>query len=225
MIEFQRPDGKSLPGYLAETVGRPNAPGIVLLEEWWGVNGQIKGIADRYAALGYRTLIPDLFRGRLAADANEANHLLSALDFNDATSQDVRGAVRYLREAGASRIGVTGYCMGGALAILAAMHVPGVDAVVSFYGYPPPQAGDPKTIAVPLLVHAAAHDAFFKLDGAIALVRSVQEAGAWAELHEYEAEHAFCNPDPPPRGLGHFRPELADLAWHRTVEFWKRTLA
>ncbi|HEV3156182.1 MAG TPA: dienelactone hydrolase family protein [Candidatus Baltobacteraceae bacterium] len=223
MIEFPRPDGASAPGYLALPEHPDAAPGIVLIEEWWGVNEQIKGIAERYAEHGYRTLVPDLFRGRVAADGTEAKHLMSGLDFADAASQDVRGSALHLRRKG-GRVGVTGYCMGGALAILAAMHVTEIDAAVSFYGYPPADAGDPATIRIPLLCHAATHDAFFPIAGYEEIERKMKAAGLPVELLRYDAKHAFSNPTPPPRGLGNYQADLANLAWSKTLDFWSRTI-
>ena len=76
-ITFERPDGKQCPGYLVEPAAGQNAPGIVVIQEWWGLNEQIKGVAARYAKLGFRALVPDLYRGKLGLDAKEAEHLMS----------------------------------------------------------------------------------------------------------------------------------------------------
>jgi carboxymethylenebutenolidase len=95
MISFKRPDGKSVQGYLAEPKAGSSAPGMVVIQEWWGLNDQIKGVADKLAAAGYRALVPDLYRGKVALEANEANHLMTNLNFGDAASQDVRGAVQH----------------------------------------------------------------------------------------------------------------------------------
>src|SRR5579875_3496292 len=108
MIEFARPDGGRTRGYLA-TAGR-GRPGIVVIQEWWGLNDQICGVADRFARAGYNALAPDLYKGRLTSEPDEANHLMSALDFADATHQDVRGAARHL-QGESSRVAVMGLCM------------------------------------------------------------------------------------------------------------------
>src|SRR4026208_57292 len=130
MISFKRPDGQSVNGYLAEPAKDPSAsarksgaPGVVVIQEWWGLNDQIKGVADRLANAGYRALVPDLYRGKLGLDAKEAEHLMTNLNFGDAASQDVRGAAQYLKQT-SSKVAVTGFCMGGALTILAAANVP-----------------------------------------------------------------------------------------------------
>ena len=137
MISYTRPDGKTVQAYLAEPEGSSAAPGIVVLQEWWGLNEQIKHVADRFAASGYSALVPDLYRGKLTVEAEEAEHLMKDLDFADAAGQDVRGAVQYLKSSGSAKVGVTGFCMGGALTVLSSMYVPEADAAAIWYGYPP----------------------------------------------------------------------------------------
>ena len=119
MINFKRPDGQSVDGYLSEPPQSRTAPGMVVIQEWWGLNDQIKGVADKLAAAGYRALVPDLYRGKVALEAREAEHLMKGLNFGDAAGQDVRGAVQYLKSSGSSKAGVTGFCMGGALTLRA----------------------------------------------------------------------------------------------------------
>src|ERR1700686_3072044 len=126
MISYRRPDGATVNGYLTD--GAAAAPGIVVIQEWWGLNDQIKGVADKFAAAGYRALVPDLYRGKVALEAKEAEHLMKGLNFAVAAGQDVRGAVQQLKASGSSKVGVTGFCMGGALTLLAAVNVPEVDA-------------------------------------------------------------------------------------------------
>ena len=122
MIDFKRPDGSTCKGYVAEA-GK-GKPGIVVIQEWWGLNDQIKGVADRFAAAGYNALAPDLYKGRVTQKPDEANHMMSGLDFVGASDQDIAGAVKHL--AGMSRkVGVMGFCLGGALTIAAAARVSG----------------------------------------------------------------------------------------------------
>src|SRR5712692_8205621 len=128
-VSFIRPDGKSVNGYLAEPAGAGKAPGMVVIQEWWGLNDQIRGVADKLAKAGYRALVPDLYRGKTAVDAKEANHLMTGLNFGDAAGQDIRGAVQHLKAA-SPKVGVTGFCMGGALTLLAAVNVPEANAAV-----------------------------------------------------------------------------------------------
>jgi carboxymethylenebutenolidase len=226
MIEFTRPDGKRAPGYYTAPAAGEHAPGVVMLEEWWGVTDHIKHTADELAAAGFRVLIPDLYRGRVAAVGDEANHLMEGLDFGDAATQDGRGAAQYLKATGSSKVGVIGFCMGGALTLLSAMYVPDFDAAVTFYGFPPPEAGDPGSIKIPLQGHWATRDAFFPIERVDQIEARLKEAGASYEFHRYDAEHAFHNPNKPgDAGLGHYNETLAALAWNRSLEFLKKTLA
>ena len=119
-MTFTRPDGKDCSGFYAEPTAGAKAPGIVVIQEWWGLNDQIKGVANRLASAGYRVLVPDLYRGKIGVDAQEAEHLMNALNFADAAVQDVRGAVQHLKENSAM-VAVMGFCMGGALTLLSAV--------------------------------------------------------------------------------------------------------
>jgi carboxymethylenebutenolidase len=163
MIEFKRPDGKVVNGYLAEPQDRPNAPGVVVIQEWWGLDEEVKAVADRLAKSGYRALVPDLYRGKLALEAHEAEHLMNDLDFGDAAGQDIRGAVQYLKSTGSNKVAVTGFCMGGALTILAACNVPELDATIVWYGNPPLEYVNASAINKPMLGHWAMHDEFFSI--------------------------------------------------------------
>ena len=100
MVQFTRPDSKIVDGYLVEPTNGANAPGIVVIQEWWGLDEQIKEVANRLAGAGFRALVPDLYRGKLALEAKEAEHLMNDLNFGDAASQDIRGAVQYLKATG-----------------------------------------------------------------------------------------------------------------------------
>jgi carboxymethylenebutenolidase len=224
-IEFARPDGQTAPGYYAAPEkDAESAPGIVLIEEWWGVTAWIREVADRYAAIGYRVLVPDLFRGRTAAIGDEANHLVEGLDFRDALTQDVTGALRYLKQS-SEKVGVTGYCMGGALAMLAAMHLTEPNAAVVFYGTPPEDAGDPATIEIPIMLHYGREDEFHPVSEVARIEERLKAGKVPYELYWYDAKHAFANPNPVgASGLGNYNPEAADLAWERTVKFWESHL-
>ena len=218
MIEFSRPDGQRSQGYLASAA--PGAPGLVLIQEWWGLNEHIRAVADRFAAAGFETLAPDLYRGRLASSADEASHLMNGLDFPDATHQDLRGAVQHLAAQG-RKVGTLGFCMGGALTVAAAVHVPELGAAVCFYGIPPAAFADPARIRVPFQGHFATRDDWCTPAAAAQLESAMRGAGQTPECHHYEADHAFFNAA---------RPEVHDaaaaaLAWQRSVAFLKAHLA
>jgi carboxymethylenebutenolidase len=225
MIDFTRPDGSTAPGYLALPPDeRPDAPGVVVIEEWWGVTDQIKKTADDIAARGYRALVPDLFRGKTAAIGDEANHLMQGLDFVDAATQDVAGAVNHLKASGA-KCATLGFCMGGAVAFINAMHASGADAVVGFYGFPPAEAGNPGSIRIQVQAHAALRDEFFKPEAVETFERALKDGGVNYELFWYDAGHGFCNPNEPGNaGLGHFDELAAATAWERTYAFLGRVL-
>jgi carboxymethylenebutenolidase len=222
MISYQRPDGQSVNGYLAEPAQAAGAPGIVVIQEWWGLNDQIKGVADKLAAAGYRALVPDLYRGKSALEANEAQHLMEGLNFGDAAGQDVRGAVQHLKTTGSKKAGVTGFCMGGALTLLAAVHVPESDAGVVWYGYPPLEYVDASKIKAPLLAHWATDDAAFAYANVATLEGKLRAAGVKYEFHSYDAKHAFANETADAKNLPFLKYDaaLAELAWKRTMAFF-----
>lgn len=226
MTSYKRPDGKSAEGYLAEPAQGSNAPGIVVIQEWWGLSDQIKRVADRLAQAGYRALVPDLYRGKKTLDAKEAEHLMSGLNFGDAAGQDVRGAVQHLKATGSAKAGVTGFCMGGALTLLAAVNVPEADACVPWYGFPPLEYVDASKIKAPLLGHFATEDQFFAIDKVDELEKKLRAAKVGFEFHRYQAKHAFANEEANERKLPplEYNPQAAELAWKRTAEFFDRHL-
>jgi carboxymethylenebutenolidase len=227
-ISYKRPDGKTVNAYLAEPKGAKGAPGVVVIQEWWGLNDQIKGVADRLAAAGYRALVPDLYRGKVAVEAKEAEHLMTGLNFGDAAGQDVRGAVQHLKASGSRKVGVTGFCMGGALTLLAAVHVPEVDAAVAWYGFPPLEFIDAAKIKASLMGHWATKDEFFGIGKVDELEKKLRDAKVKFEFHRYDAKHAFANetavgPKRPVVAAEH-NPQAAELAWKRTLDFFANNL-
>ncbi|MEX8517466.1 MAG: dienelactone hydrolase family protein [Leptothrix sp. (in: b-proteobacteria)] len=227
MITYQRPDGQSVPAYLAEPALAAGAPGLVVVQEWWGLNEQIRGVADRFAAAGYCVLVPDLYRGKSTLEAAEAEHLMTGLDFGAAAGQDVRGAVQFLKARGSTKVGVTGFCMGGALTLLSAVFVPEADAAAVWYGYPPLEYIDASRIKAPLLAHFATEDAFFPIANVDLLEDKLRAAGVNFEFHRYQAMHAFANEtqvDPHRIPAAKFNPEAAELAWRRTLAFFGQHL-
>jgi carboxymethylenebutenolidase len=225
-VTFQRPDGQSVQGYLAEPADASNAPAMVVIQEWWGLNDQIRGVADRLAQAGYVALVPDLYRGKSTVEAEEAHHLMTSLNFGDAASQDVRGAVQYLKARG-SKVGVTGFCMGGALTLLAMSMVPEVDAGVVWYGCPPLEYIDATKIKAPLLGHWATQDDFFPIATVDQLEEKLRAAGTDFEFHRYLARHAFANEDAVGPGrlpATQFDAVWAQRAWDRSFSFLGRVL-
>ena len=210
MIEFKRPDGGACGGYLAGA--GQGKPGVVVIQEWWGLNDQICGVADRFARVGYNALAPDLYQGRVTQEPDEANHLMNGLDFPGATHQDIRGAVAHLAGLG-GKVGVMGYCMGGALTIAAAVHVPNVAAAVCLYGIPPAEFADPAKIRIPFQGHFASRDDWCTPAAANGLEAAMKAAGNPPELVRYEADHAFCNE----RRAEVYDANAANQAWERML--------
>ena len=225
-ITFSRPDGQSVQGYLAEPAVTAGAPAIVVIQEWWGLNDQIRGVADRVAAAGYFALVPDLYRGKSTIEAEEAHHLMSALNFGDAAAQDVRGAVQYLKGR-SSKVGVTGFCMGGALTVLALTMVPEADAGVPWYGLPPLEFVDASKIKAPLMAHWATQDGAFPIDTVAPLEEKLRAAGVAYEGHRYLAQHGFANETamgPRRLPITQYDPAWAQIAWDRTFRFFGKHL-
>jgi carboxymethylenebutenolidase len=159
-VHFQSKSGSPVEGDLAEPAGGERVGGLVLLQEWWGVNDHIRSIAERMAKEGFLVLAPDLYHGKLARDATEAGQLMTALDTLKAVDE-VAGAARYLKEHARSngKVGVFGFCMGGALSFASASHVEGLSAVVPFYGIPPAEKVDYRNVTAPIMAHVAQHNA------------------------------------------------------------------
>ena len=224
IIEFKRPDGKISKGYLTED--KKDLPAVVVIQEWWGMNDQIKKVADTLKAAGYRALVPDLYKGKLALDANEAKHLMTGLNFLDAASEDIRGAVQYLKSTGSNKVAVTGFCMGGALTCLSAVHVPELDCGVIWYGFPPIELVDATKIKIPLLGHWAIHDDSFKIEGVNELEKKLRTAKVNFEFFRYDAKHAFANEEADQRNLPYlkYNEEAKKLAWSRTINFFDKNL-
>jgi carboxymethylenebutenolidase len=216
MIEFARPDGGRTKGYLASAGN--GRTGIVVIQEWWGLNDQICGVADRFARAGYNALAPDLYKGRLTAAPDEANHLMTGLDFPDATQQDLRGAALHLKGS-SGKVAALGFCMGGALTVAASVHIPEIAAGVCFYGIPPKEFADPAKIKTPFQGHFANQDDWCTPAAVDALESAMKAAGAAPEIYRYNAAHAFFNERSAAYDLA-----SANQAWERTTAFLEKRL-
>jgi carboxymethylenebutenolidase len=219
-ITFKRPDGADARGYLSNAA-RGDAPGLVVIQEWWGLQEQIKGMCDRFALAGFDALAPDLFKGKVVPyhDSAAAAKEMGSLDFIDATEQTVRGAVQFLKRNGA-KVGLTGFCMGGAVTIIGAAKIPELTAAVSFYGIPPEQAAKPGDVKIPLQGHFADKDDHITPKMVDDFEKALKAAGGTAEFFRYDAHHAFVNEQ---RVAIHDRP-AAELAWSRATQFLHKHL-
>ncbi|MBS2015176.1 MAG: dienelactone hydrolase family protein, partial [Deltaproteobacteria bacterium] len=144
---FTAKNGNPVNGELAEppvtSGGEGRAPSLVLVQEWWGLNDHVRSLADRLAKEGFLVVAPDLYHGKVAKDAAEAGTLMTELDTLQAVGE-IAGAAAWLKQHPRSngKVGVIGFCMGGALSLASACHVEGLSAAVPFYGLPPAEKVD-----------------------------------------------------------------------------------
>jgi carboxymethylenebutenolidase len=216
MVEFQIAGGTAR-GYL---VGPPSGgarPGLIVVQEWWGLNDHIKDIADRFAAEGYVALAPDLYDGKATKDAGEAGKLMQSLDEARAL-KILDGAVEYLKgrdNVDGSRIGVTGFCMGGTLALLLATHNRDIKASAPFYGDVPPD-DVLKNLRAPVLFIGAGEDPWITRDKMDRLSAALDKFGKAGEVKVYEGVgHAFFNDTREDA----YNKDAAEDAWRRVTQF------
>ncbi|XP_002881231.2 uncharacterized protein LOC9317298 [Arabidopsis lyrata subsp. lyrata] len=231
-IQIQRDDTT----FDAYVVGKDDAPGIVVIQEWWGVDFEIKNHAIKISQLepGFKALIPDLYRGKVGLDTAEAQHLMDGLDWPGAI-KDIRASVNWLRSNGSKKVGVTGMCMGGALAIASSVLVPEVDAVVGFYGTPSSELADPAQAKAPIQAHFGELDnfvGFSDVSAAKNLEEKLKASGVAHEVHIYPGNgHAFLNRSPEgvsrrkSMGLSDEDEAAVELAWSRFTSWMKQYLA
>ncbi|MCL4845908.1 MAG: dienelactone hydrolase family protein [Acidobacteria bacterium] len=216
-VSFSSASGRA-EGYLS----RPGQgrPGIVVIQEWWGLVPHVKAVADRFAAQGYIALAPDLYHGKSTVEAEEAEHLMTGLDWARAV-EEIGGAVGHLRDTeGVDRVGVVGFCMGGALTVLSAA-LPGVDAYVAFYGFPPGDAPALDRVSAPGQIFFGEHEGFFSVPDAQAFAARQRAAGRETDVVIFPgAGHAFFNDDRPDV----FHRDAANEAWRRTLAHFGRHL-
>ncbi len=222
VVSYTSPKGRPTSAYLAEPEGTTPAGAVVLIHEWWGLNDHSRDLARRLAKAGLLTLAVDLYDGKVAADAADAARLMGELDTYDAMDR-VAGAVAWLRAHARSngKVGVTGFCMGGAMAFAAACHVPGLGAVVPFYGVPARDKVDYTKVTAPIQAHFAKNDEWASVAKASAIRDELKEHDRpTMDLCVYEAGHAFVNDTRPEA----YHAPSAHLAWERMVGFFQQRL-
>jgi carboxymethylenebutenolidase len=197
-------------------------PGLLVIQEWWGLVDHIKDVADRFAAAGFVALAPDLYHGESTKSPDEAGRKLMALDIARA-GQDLRGAADYLLGLDAvapKQVAALGFCMGGQLALFAATEHDQIAACVDFYGVHPNVHPDFSRLRGPVLAHFGNDDGFVTPEVARELVAKIEAAGGKVEAHFYPAGHAFFN-DARPEA---YSPDSAHKAWDRTLAFLRANL-
>jgi carboxymethylenebutenolidase len=215
-IEFKAQSGATVTGAIALPEGTGKAPGLVLVQEWWGVNDHIRSLADRFAAAGFITLAPDLYHGVSTKDPTEAARLMNELDGKRAMD-DIAGAASALaaHPRASGKVGITGFCMGGAYTFAATSAIPELAAAVPFYGIPPADRLDFAKMKAPILAHVATHDEWVTVAKAEEIKKGIDAHHGSMTLHVYEANHAFFNDTRPEV----YAAEAAKLAWERTIAF------
>ena len=222
MIEFAS-NGSTARGYLVLPESG-SGPGVIVVQEWWGLDSGTKEMADRLGEAGFVALAPDLYHGELAAhdEMDKAGELMQSLPI-DRAGRDMSGAVDFLADHEATTgdgIGVMGFCMGGMLTfVIASLRPDKVKAAVPFYGFPPLDDGpaDLSKIEASIQGHMAEHDDFFPPEGARALQARLDELGKDATITVHEgAGHAFMAPHD---ALGTLDAELAAEVWPQATAF------
>ncbi len=215
--------GERVPAYLALPASGSARGGVVVVHEWWGLNDQIRAIADRLAARGYAAIAPDLYRGELAAEPERAHELMRGLQDGRAIAI-LRYGASYLRateEAAGRKVAVIGFCMGGHLALLTALGNSEVGGAVMFYGRPVIEKDKLESLSVPVLGLFGADDHGIPVADVKAFERTAKELGKKIEVKIYPgAGHAFFNETRPSHNA-----EAAADAWKLTLAFLEKTLA
>ncbi len=215
-------NGTQIDGFLAVPDTLSRSPGVVVIQEWWGLVPHIKDVAERFAHEGFVALAPDLYHGRSTTEPDEANKLM--LDMKrDVAARDLRGAVSYLAEHPmcTGKVGVVGFCLGGGLALLAACGNPQVAACVDFYGVLPGGQPECDKLAAPVLGLFGGEDPWMPPDAVEQLRDQLRQMGKTVETVIYpNAAHAFFNDTGDA-----YDPEAARDAWQRTLDWFRRYLA
>ena len=219
MVEFPT-NGHTTHGYLA-TPASGKGPGVLVIQEWWGLVPHIKKVADRFAAEGFSALAPDMYHGQTASEPDGAGKLFMALNIGQA-EKDLQGATTYLKaHSSTAKVGAVGFCMGGQLALFAATLDTSIGACVNFYGVHPNVKPDYRKLSGPVLGLYAEKDGFVTPDVAKGVDKAIKEAGKSSEIHIYPGvNHAFFNDERPDA----YDKAAAEDAWRRTLTFFRQHL-
>ena len=222
MIEFPV-SGGSIGGYEA-VPPQGGGPGVVVIQEWWGLVDHIKDVCDRFAGEGFVALAPDLYHGKTTKSPDEAGKLMMALRIDEA-ERDLSAAVAYLStqdETTSEKIGVVGFCMGGALSLYTATKNPSIGACVVFYGGHPKVQPDLPNLHAPVLGIYAEKDTFVTPASARELEQQLKKLGKQIDVNIYpNTDHAFFNDTRPEV----YNADASADAWQRTVEFLRKHLS
>lgn len=221
-VDYATIDGKAVTGYYVSPTGVTDAPAVIMIHEWWGLNDNIKAMADKLAAQGYNVLAVDLYRGVSATTPDEAKKAMMATMEKPALAQDnLKQALAFLEGKGATKIGVIGWCFGGGWSLQTGMLAPDkIDAVVMYYGHVEVDKTKLSTLKMPLLGMFGGADQGIPIADVKAFEKALAEVGANAEIKIYPgAGHAFANPS----GTTYLK-EAAEDSWAKTLAFFKAHL-
>ena len=220
-MEFPANGGRAN-GYMARPMEIGSWPAVVVIQEWWGLNDNIRDITNRIAAEGYVALAPDLYHGQATQEPGEAEKLMMALSQEQAVV-DLNGAIAELQrrdDVMAEAIGTTGFCLGGGLALLLAMKNPAVKAAAPFYGVAMGDLAEAKNIKGAVLGIYGGRDEFVKAEYVAQVRQALEGAGVAHEIQVYaEADHGFFNDQ-----SGHYKADDAADAWKRLLAFLAKQL-
>lgn len=216
-------NGEAVDGFLARPEGDGPFPGIIVVQEWWGLDDHIKDVARRFAQEGFAALAPDLYHGKATKEPNEAQKLMMALDM-DRASKELARAADYLASQPFTRgrgIGAIGFCMGGGLALTLACDSPRIKAVAPFYGINPEPIDKVAELRGPVFAVYAEHDAWAGPAVREALEAALKRHGKRGEIRVYPGtEHAFFNDTRPEV----YNREAALDAWRRVLALFRENL-
>jgi carboxymethylenebutenolidase len=219
-----RSNGGSSEGYLARpTTGA--GPGVVVIQEWWGLVPHIKSLADRFAKAGFVALAPDLYHGEQASEPDQAGKMMMGLAMDQA-AKDIAGAADHLAglKGTTDRVGAVGFCMGGSLALWSATLSPKIVATVGFYPPVPWERMSPtwsNYAGKAALIHCSEQDGTSAAPGIKTAVQAITQAGGECITYDYPGtDHAFFNDDRPEV----YHASAAATAWARTLEFLRNRL-
>jgi carboxymethylenebutenolidase len=220
-IEFKTKSAQCA-GEHAEPSGSGKVGAVVVVQEWHGINDEMRTKVDRFAAEGFLALAPDLYHGKVATNDADAGKLMAALDFGRAVGE-IGGAVQWLKQQPRSngKVAVLGFCVGGALTFAAAANLADIACAVPFYGVPDLSKLDLGKINAPILAHFAAGDDWASPDKARQIQKGLEARGKSMELHVYDGPgHAFMRETDPAK----YNEASAKKAWARTIAFLREHL-
>jgi carboxymethylenebutenolidase len=224
LVEFAS-NGGTAQGYLALPESG-TGPGVVVIQEWWGLVSHIEQLVDRFAAAGFVALAPDLYHGVATAEPDEANKLMMGLAM-DTAATDISGAAAFLAQLDATPgagVGVVGFCMGGSLALWSATLSDDITAAVGFYPALPWERMSPTWPSYhgkTAMIHCSEGDGTSAAPGIQQAKSAIESAGGVVDVYDYPGtEHAFFNDDRPEV----YSPEASAAAWDRTIDLFGRML-